>query len=105
MKADRPSPNPLPAFTLKALAPRLASLRISVVCLALLLILTAWGTIYQAGNGLYAAQERFFHSWYFLIADWIPFPGSQLVISVLFLNLLASMIFRVKYSFGNLGNI
>lgn len=94
-----------PSSWLRGLLPRLASLRISVVCLSLLLILTAWGTIHQSGHGLYAAQVRFFHSWYFLIGGYIPFPGSQLVLWVLFVNLLASMIFRVKYSFANLGNI
>ncbi len=93
------------ATKLRAWLPRLASLRITVVCLLLLFILTAWGTIYQAGNGLYAAQTRFFHSWFFLIGGIIPFPGAQLVIWVLFINLLASLIFRVKYSWGNLGNI
>lgn len=95
-----------PTFSgLRGMLPRLASLRISVACLSLLLILTAWGTIYQSGHGLYAAQVRFFHSWYFLIGGYIPFPGAQLVIWILFVNLMASMIFRVKYTFANLGNI
>jgi hypothetical protein len=91
--------------SLRALFPRLASLRISVACLALLLILTAWGTLYQAEHGLYAAQTRFFHSWFFLIGGIVPFPGAQTAIAALFVNLLASMIFRVKYSFANLGNV
>ena len=90
---------------LRGLLPRLSSLRISVVCLALLFILTAWGTVYQSGHGLYAAQTRFFHSWYFLIGGVVPFPGAQTVIFALFVNILASMIFRVKYSLANLGNV
>lgn len=96
---------PLPVPGLRGLLPRLASLRISVVCLVLLLILTAWGTIHQSGHGLYAAQVRFFHSWIFLIGGYVPFPGAQLVMWVLFVNLLASMIFRVKYTVANAGNI
>ncbi len=89
----------------KKVLPNLASLKITVVCLILLLVLTAWGTIYQASYGLYAAQTRFFHSWYFLVGAFFPFPGAQLVMWVLFVNLLASMIFRVKYSITNAGNI
>ncbi len=91
--------------TLRSWAPRLASLKISVVCLLLLLILTAWGTIYQAEAGLYAAQTRFFFSWYFLVGGFLPLPGAQLVMWVLFFNLIASMVFRVTYSFANIGNI
>jgi len=96
---------PIPRPGLRGLLPRLASLRISVVCIALLFILTAWGTLYQAEHGLYAAQTRFFHSWFFLVWGVIPFPGAQAVILALFVNLLASMVFRVKYSLGNLGNV
>ena len=80
-------------------------MRISVVCLLLLLILTAWGTVYQAQYGLYASQVRFFTSWYFLVGGFLPLPGAQLVLWVLFFNLAASMLFRVNYSFANIGNI
>jgi len=67
--------------------------------------LTAWGTVYQAEYGLYAAQTRFFYSWYFLVGGFLPLPGAQLVLWVLFFNLIASMLFRVTYSFANIGNI
>lgn len=96
---------PLPRPGLRGLLPRLASLRISVACIALLFILTAWGTLYQAEHGLYAAQTRFFHSWFFLVWGVAPFPGSQTVIFALFVNMLASMVFRVKYTVGNIGNV
>ena len=68
-----------PRFSIRALLTRVASLRVSVVCLVLLLILTAWGTVYQAEHGLYAAQIRFFYSWIFINWGFVPFPGAQLV--------------------------
>ncbi len=70
----------------------LGSLRITVIGLIFLLILTVWGTLYQADHGLYGAQERFYQSWYFLIAGFLPFPGAQLVMTVLFINLMAAML-------------
>ena len=70
----------------------LGSLRITVIGLVFLLILTVWGTLYQADHGLYGAQERFYQSWYFLIGGFLPFPGAQLVMTVLFINLLAAML-------------
>ncbi len=68
------------------------SLRITVIGLVLLLILTVWGTLYQADYGLYLAQERFYQSWYFLVGGFFPFPGAQLVMTVMFVNLATSMI-------------
>lgn len=70
----------------------LASLRITVVGLLLLLVLTVWGTLYQAEHGLFQAQERFYQSWFFLIAGLVPFPGAQTVMTIMFVNLAASII-------------
>ncbi len=69
----------------------LSSVRITVICLLLLFILTFWGTVAQVDHGLYAAQERFFFSMYFLAGGFIPFPGAQAVLWVLFFNLIASI--------------
>jgi len=69
----------------------LSSSRITVICLFLLFVLTFWGTIAQVQQGLYVAQERFFNSFFFLAAGVIPFPGAQLVLWVLFINLMAMM--------------
>jgi len=82
-----------------------ASSRITVACLFLLFVLTFWGTIAQVQLGLYAAQERFFNSFYFLAAGFIPFPGAQLVLWLLFLNLICSLIltFRKYTQWENLG--
>jgi hypothetical protein len=74
----------------------LSSPRITVACLFLLFILTFWGTIAQVQQGLYAAQDRFFNSFFFLAAGFIPFPGAQLVLWVFFVNLICSIILTFK---------
>lgn len=75
--------------------------RLTVYCLALLFILTFWGTVYQVEHGLYAAQERFYNSWLIIFAGFIPFPGTQLVLTVLTVNLTAYLLTMIgKSSFG-----
>src|SRR5271169_6617237 len=74
----------------------LSSSRITVICLFLLFILTFWGTIAQVQQGLYAAQDRFFNSFFFMAVGTIPFPGAQLVLWVLFINLICSCIINFK---------
>src|ERR1022692_5216775 len=72
------------------------SLRLTVVCLALGLVLVFFGTLAQVDLGLYKAQNEFFRS--FLIywgpkgADWkIPvFPGGYLIGGLLLINLIAA---------------
>lgn len=44
---------------------QVASMKLTVVCLLLLTTLVVWGTLYQADHGLYQAQQKFFHSWFF----------------------------------------
>ncbi len=85
----------------------LSSVRLTVVALFLLFVLTFWGTVAQVEQGLYAAQERFFASFFFLAGGWLPFPGAQLVLWVLFINLVSMLIsdfdrFRRWSSLGNL---
>jgi cytochrome c biogenesis protein ResB len=70
----------------------LSSPRITVVGLLLLFILTFWGTIAQVHQGLFEAQQRYFTSFFFLAGGWFPFPGGQLVLWVLFVNLVAALI-------------
>ncbi len=81
----------------------LASIKITVTCLGLLFILTFWGTIAQVDQGLYAAQERFFFSWFFLAAGFIPFPAAKLVLFILFINLLVVACTRFVYTKNNIG--
>lgn len=75
---------------------RLASPRITVACLLWLAVLTCWGTVHEAGHGLYAARERFFHAWLFLAWGWLPLPGMQGTSAVVLLNLAASMLARFR---------
>ncbi len=83
----------------------LSSLKITLGCLILLFILTFWGTIDQVQHGLYHAQERFFHSFYFLLGGFLPLPGAQLVLWVLFVNLVCATINRFEYRISKLGII
>lgn len=91
--------------SLKELLKPLASLKLTVVCLVILTVLVLWGTVYQAEHGLYQAQQKFFYSWFFMIFGIIPFPGTVLVMFVLFVNLVFSLIFRIGFRWSNLGNI
>ena len=106
----------------------LSSLRITVTCLTLLLLLTFWGTLYQTelwGNlfnseyGLYAAQQRFFNSWFLSAADLIPIqdgmnpilvllmkiplPATRLVMWVFFINLMFFMLFKMNWTWKRIG--
>lgn len=79
-----------------------ASLNITVVCLFWLFVLVLWGTLYQVEHGLYAAQDRFFtsflFSWYFL-----QLPGVQLILWVLFVNLLLNILLRFRFNWKKTG--
>jgi len=81
----------------------LSSIKITAVCLGLLFILTLWGTIAQIEQGLYNSQHKFFYSWYFLAGGFIPFPGAQLVLWVLFINLVCVSMTRFVYKWSHLG--
>ncbi len=74
--------------------------RLTVCCLAALLVLTAWGTVYQASHDPYEARARFFESWAFLAGNWLPVPGAQSVLAVLAVNLLASLFLRFRRESG-----
>ena len=85
------------------------SLRLTVVCLALALLLVFFGTMAQVDLGLYKAQNEFFRS--FLIywgpkgASWkVPvFPGGYLIGGVLLINLVASQFQRFVFSASKIG--
>ena len=85
------------------------SLRLTVVCLALALLLVFFGTLAQVDLGLYKAQNEFFRS--FLIywgpkgASWkVPvFPGGYLIGGVLLINLIASQCRRFVFTASKIG--
>jgi hypothetical protein len=70
----------------------LYSIPLTVISLLLLMILTFWGTLYQVEHGLFAAQEKFFSSWFVMVLGVIPFPGAKLVLGLLMINLFGYMI-------------
>ncbi|MDO8674894.1 MAG: cytochrome c biogenesis protein ResB [Candidatus Omnitrophota bacterium] len=78
------------------LLPIVSSLKITCACVFWLFVLTFWGTVAQVGHGLYDAQERFFYSWFFRPQYFLPLPGAQLTMWVLFFNLMASAWTRFK---------
>jgi hypothetical protein len=86
-----------------------SSLRLTVVCLCLGIILVFWGTLAQVDLGLYKAQNEFFRS--FLIywtpkgATWrIPiFPGGYTVGGLLLINLVTAHFTRFKWTRKKIG--
>jgi len=89
--------------TLRARACRLPvirwflDLRLQILALLLLFLLTLWGTLYQVEHGLWASQQRFFYSWFFVSGGFFPFPGAKLVLAYLFVSLLLVTVLRLSY--------
>src|SRR4030095_6069132 len=85
------------------------SLRLTVVCLGLALLLVFIGTLAQVDEGLYAAQNRYFRSFFIYWsppgAGWgIPvFPGGYLLGGLLLVNLIAAHIKRFTFSKKKIG--
>ncbi|MHB8523986.1 MAG: cytochrome c biogenesis protein ResB [Limisphaerales bacterium] len=84
------------------------SLKLTVVCLCLAVLLVFIGTLAQVDEGLYSAQSRFFRS---LLIYWSPragwkipvFPGGYLLGGVLLANLIAAHIRRFSLSRKKIG--
>ncbi len=85
------------------------SLRLTVVCLAVGIVLVFLGTLAQVEEGLYAAQYRWFRSFFIW---WSPggstlqipvFPGGYLVGFVLLANLISAHIKRFTWSSKKIG--
>ncbi|BBM88919.1 hypothetical protein COTS27_00606 [Spirochaetota bacterium] len=75
----------------------LSSLKITVGALLLLWLLTFFGTLYQVEYGLYAAQQRYFYSWFFMVFKIIPVPGAKTVLLVLTINLISACVYRYRF--------
>src|SRR6267378_3298366 len=86
-----------------------SSLRLTIVCLALGLILVFAGTIAQVEMGLYKAQNEFFRSFFIYwgpkSASWrIPvFLGGCRVVRILLINLITAHIHRFKLTRKKIG--
>ncbi len=82
----------------------ITSLRLTVVCLALGIVLVFIGTVAQADEGLYQAQARYFKQWFV----WMPtmfgyqlplaLPGGYLIGTVLLVNLAAAHVNRFVWT-------
>ena len=92
----------------RLLAP-IASLRLTLICLASALVLVFAGTLAQVRFDPYFVQEQYFQSWVIL---WIPesgaykipmFPGGHLIGAVLLVNLIAAHIRRFSWTWRKLG--
>lgn len=87
----------------------LASLKLTIFCLAAALVLVFLGTIAQVDQGLFQAQNRYFRSlfifWSPAGAGWkIPvFPGGYLIGGLLMVNLIIAQSLRLKFTLANLG--
>lgn len=87
------------------------SLKLTVVCLTLAMVLVFWGTLAQVDMGLYKVQTEFFRS--FIIfwgpkgAGWkIPvFPGGYLIGGVLIINLIAAHFVRFEFGKDKIGTL
>ena len=86
-----------------------SSLRLTVVLLALGIILVFVGTVAQADEGLYQAQERYFKHWWvwgvtmFGYKIPMPLPGGYLIGTLLIINLIAAHIKRFQFTTKKLG--
>ena len=84
-----------------------ASLRLTVACLGLAMVLVLAGTFGQVTDGLYLAQDRYFRSlfvWTHIGGAPVPIlPGGHLLGALLVINLLAAHITRFRRSWAKLG--
>jgi cytochrome c biogenesis factor len=94
---------------LKRLVKIFTSLRLTVTLLALGIILVFVGTIAQADEGLYQAQDRYFKHWFVwpitMFGYRIPIglPGGYLIGTVLLVNLTGAFIKRFQFTTKKIG--
>lgn len=102
----------------KAFIKPLASLKLSVILFALMMVLILAGTLAQTGAGVWTIVDSYFRSVYVLIPFQIfipekiaripgvfPFPGGFTIGTILFINLLAAHLTRFKLSWKRSGII
>ena len=87
----------------------LTSLRLTVTLLALGIVLVFIGTVAQADEGLYVAQERYFKHWFIFGISFfghkvpLPFPGGYLIGTALLISLTAAFIHRFQWTTKKIG--
>src|ERR1043166_2013728 len=96
-------------MTLKRILAIFTSLKLTVACLAMAMVLVFGGTLAQVHMGIHEAQKMYFNSlfvwWRPPHARWpIPiFPGGYLIGGVLFVNLIAAHLKRFKMGWRRSG--
>jgi len=87
----------------------LASLKLTIVCLAAAMVLIFFGTLDQVHVGVYEAQLRYFRSFFLFFslpgsALKIPyFPGGTTLGAILLVNLIAAHVARFKFTWKKTG--
>lgn len=87
----------------------LTSLKLTVACLAAAMLLVFFGTLAQVDEGLYAAQDRYFKSFFIVplkVANlWLLpiFPGGYTIGGILLVNLIAAHGKRFKFTKKKIG--
>lgn len=89
--------------TLLAFLRFLGSLRVGIAVLCVFFILVFWGTLFEARAGLEWGVERFFDSWFLLVAGIFPFPAMKTVAVFLFFHLSLAILFRIPHTWKNFG--
>ena len=85
------------------------SLRLTVTLLAFGILLVFVGTVAQADEGLYVAQERYFKHWFVFGITFfghkvpLPLPGGYLIGTLLLCNLTAAFIKRFQWTASKIG--
>lgn len=87
----------------------IGSYHIAVVVFLLMILLTMLGTFSQKTLGLYQSLNIYFTSWIVPREGWIfgfiPLPGMALVLAVMFVNLLAGGVLRIRKNRRTIGNV
>ena len=87
----------------------IASLRLTIICLAAAFVLVFVGTLAQVYHGVFFIQKEYFQSWFVMWSATpegfrVPiFPGGHLVGAVLLVNLIAAHIRRFSWTWRKLG--
>lgn len=83
------------------------SLRLTVVLLSLSIVLIFWATLDQVHLGVWAVQQKFFHSFlvFVKVGDLrVPiYPGGYLIGGLLLVNLVSAHVYRFKLSWRKCG--
>lgn len=102
------TPRHRPGITDRVLA-LVGSYHIAVVLFLLMTLLTLLGTFSQKTIGLYQSLNIYFTSWIVPREGWIfgfiPLPGMSLVLAVMFVNLLAGGVIRIRKNWRTIGNV